>query len=68
MPTEDFGPIHHSGNGRYFPRVFRFISVRIIAPLWWAVERLAQRLSGVAVASRCGSDARRALHALRAVA
>ena len=59
MPTEDLGHIHHSRNGLYFPRVFRFVSIRIIAPLQWAVERLAQRLTAAAAAARCGCDLRR---------
>lgn len=58
MPTEDLGHIHHSGNGLGFPRVFRFVSIQIIAPLWWAVERLAERSAGAVMASGRGSGAR----------
>lgn len=60
MPTEDLGPLHHSGNGLFFPPAFRSIFIRIIAPLRWAVERLAQWLTGVVAASQCVCDFRRA--------
>lgn len=63
MPTEDLGHIHHSGNGLGFPRVSRFVSIQIIAPLRWAVERLAEWSADFVMASRRGLDARRALRA-----
>jgi hypothetical protein len=62
MPTQQLGFIHHSGS-LCLSRAFRLISIQIIAPLRWAVERLAERLAGFVMASCRGCDVRHAFWA-----